>query len=424
MPKAGFLRILSLRFTFLMLGLTAICAFTYFATVFINVPFFWLMPALYITACVMIIIDFHNNKHATLLRFGLRVLLTAIIVFGVFPDMTILSKIVSAIYMLIVLSVFSYAITDKFNNISMLCFAMFIFNFAVAFFMRLSPFMAEHGHMFNILVAISTFAILTFFIIQNIDASRLFGTDVVKIPSTTKRTVIVVLAVLSVLVVLFSLMPWILEALEALFSVIGNLFLRLFSLITARSGPAPEYIPYDPDQATLFDDLEPASDSEPRIVSPIIMQMAFGLFALIMLVLIVFALVKLVLFVIRLFKVGPQRNKESDDVFTETIEVLSPEKKERRLRNLLNRPRYSSLKTEHERIIFIYNEYIRRAKRTGLTRNDMSDTPNEVLDGITQSIAESNFPHPENLAVAFNTVKYSTPDTEITGADELKRHLL
>jgi len=135
MFNLSFNRVFSLRFMFLFLGLTAICSFTYFVTVFSNVPFYRLMLALYISAGVMLIIDFHKYKQAPLFRFGLRLLLTALMVFGVFPNISIISKIAATIYMLVVLSILSYAITEKFNNISMICFVMFIFNFAAAFFL-------------------------------------------------------------------------------------------------------------------------------------------------------------------------------------------------------------------------------------------------------------------------------------------------
>jgi len=103
MSKPDMLRIYSLRFIFLILGLTAILPFTYFIANFSNVPFNWLMPALYISACVMLFINFYGKKHASLLRFGLRVCLTALTVFVIFPDITILAKFLAAGYMIILL---------------------------------------------------------------------------------------------------------------------------------------------------------------------------------------------------------------------------------------------------------------------------------------------------------------------------------
>jgi len=425
MPKCGTLRTFSLRFTFLILGLTAIVPFTYFVAHYSNVPFHWLMPALYLSAGVMLFLDFHEKKRASLLRFGLRVCLTALAVFGVFPDMSIWAKLAAVVYMMIFLSIISYVISDKFSNVGALCFFMFMFNLSIALFFQKSPFMAEHGQIFSILLAISTFSILSYYMILNIDTSRRFGVDVIKIPRTTKCVMLVILAIFCLVVILLSVMPWIVETLETLLLIVRNLFSQFFGLFTLNADLSPDQIQETPAAPPLFsgvDEYEPLR--EPGLLYHIIMRLSMVVLVILMLTAFVLMLVKLTVLIIRLFNKDQQRKKANNEVFTETIEKVAPKRKDREKRRYFKRPRYSSLLTDRERVLYIYSEYIRRAKRIGLTHDNLNNTPNEVLDEITKNISKSSFPLPEYLSVIYNIARYSYPNTEITGVDELRRRLL
>jgi len=125
-----------------------------------------------------------------------------------------------------------------------------------------------------------------------------------------------------------------------------------------------------------------------------------------------------------LFKTGRGSVMQSSEVFTEIIEKIAPARKKRTIRDFIREPRYSSLQTDRERILFIYRAYVKRAKRHGYTYNSNSGTANEILDEITQNASPGTFPLPENLNAAFNAVRYSNEVTVPLNADELKRKLL
>jgi len=387
-----------------------------------NVPFHWMMPALYISAGIMLIIDFHDNKRASLLRFILRACLTALIVFGLFPGISIWAKLAAAAYMIVVLSIFSYIISDKFHNIGALCFVVLMFNLFTVLFFYISIIITEHGQLFDILIAISTFSILSYFMILNIDASRRFGVDVIKIPGTTKRVMLVILAIFCILVILLSIMPWIVEALETLLSIVRSLLSQLIGIFTFTPEPQPGNLQENPGLPPFIGAPDPIQ--EPGLFYHVLMWLSVAILIIVMLFAIIFALVKITLLIVRLFITDHQRKKTNNEVFTETIEKVAPKRKEQKLRSYFKRPRYSSLLTDRERILYIYNEYVRRAKRTGLTHNSLNDTPNEVLDEITKNISESSFPLPENLSAIFSIARYSDSNTDNLGADELKRRLL
>jgi len=372
----------------------------------------------------MLFIDFYGIKYAALLRFGLRLCLTALTVFVLLPDMSIWAKLAATVYMIVFLSFFSYVISDKFSNIGAICFVMFAFNLFTALFLQRSPFMAEHGQLFSILTAVSSFSILSFFMIQNIDSSRRFGVDVIKLPSTTKRVMLVIIAIFCIIVILLSVLPWITEAFDALLSFARNILSQLSGIISFDFDPLPGQRPVPPPQPPLI--VEPDEDapiSEPGLLYQIIMRVSLVILIAFMLFALIFALVKFTIFIIKLFKTDRQRPQINSEVFTETIEKVLPNRKEQKVRSYFKRPRYSSLLTDRERIFYIYKEYVRRAKRSGLTHDSLNDTPNEVLDEITKNVSGSNFPLPESLSTVFNLAKYGDPVTEITEVHELKQRL-
>jgi len=114
-----------------------------------------------------------------------------------------------------------------------------------------------------------------------------------------------------------------------------------------------------------------------------------------------------------------EKQELEDFAYIEQVEKITRAKKREVLGR--RRVRYSSLKTENERIRFIYREYVRRAKGKGFTGDPPSGTPDEILDGIDQT-AEPPFPHPGRLGGAYNMARYGTFET--SGADELKKILL
>jgi hypothetical protein len=255
----------------------------------------------------------------------------------------------------------------------------------------------------------------------NIDTSRRFGNDNMKIPASMNHAMITILAAVSLLMLIIALMPWIQNVIEALIIGIAGLIMRFFRFLLTR--PQREYqdIPneYFPDSEPLLDDSDIIYESPDT--NPVVMWLLLGFFLLVLSALVIFALIKLSLFLFKLLKAKQQRAIINNEVFTETIEKIKSTRKKRTKQNRNKRPRYSSLLTESERIKYIYNAYVRRAKRNGLTQDTNSDTPNEVLDEIVINLKENqgkqdkNFPLPGKLGIAFNTVRYGNYDD---GTDE------
>jgi len=404
------------------LGLTAAISLTYTISHYTSAQFLLLMPAMYASAAVILIIDFQKLNQAVLLRFIARLILTGLIIFGLFPDMPIPEKIVVSLYVFTVLSFLTYAVTDNFQYLSIFSFVMFIFNVLAVLFLQRTPFIADYGFQFHILVAVSTFSVLSYFVLLNIDVSRQFGMDMLNIPGTTKRAVIIVIAVVIAFMLVFTFMPWILQAVEAFLLLIRNAIIGLLSLIPSSDDPIPANGSGGEDPFLFIEGDEGASETS--IFARIFMWIIVGLSILAMFAAIIFALVKMILFIFRLFKKRHQRVAINSEVYIETIEKITPTRKKRALRNYFRRPRYSSLRTERERIAYIYSEYVKRAKNKGLTRDYANDTATEVLDEVESNLKDETFPLPENLATLFNTAIYSNIDAYECGADELKKRLL
>jgi len=279
---------------------------------------------------------------------------------------------------------------------------------------------------------------------MNIDTSRHFGEDILRIPGVMKRTSIIIIIVIGSLMTIIMFMPWILEAIETVLGIIFRFLYNLPDYLLADIDVPPPSAPAVQDDFPFFIDDEPVSESRP--IPMVIIWILIGASALAMIGAIIFALIKIVIFIMSLFKTRSFKSITDSEVFTETIEKISPTRVKRSVRNLIRRPRYSSLLTERERILFIYNEYVKRAKKKGLTSDYANNTATEVLDEITlnaiinENIGKSsgkstgtsksattgagNYTLPENLAEAFNKAKDSNIDTELSGADALKQRLL
>jgi hypothetical protein len=181
---------------------------------------------------------------------------------------------------------------------------------------------------------------------------------------------------------------------------------------------------YDPGDFELFP--FPGGEDigqEPYEVNPVVMWLVLGFFLLVLSGLIIFAFVKLIMFAFKLLKAKHQRAIVNSNVFTETIEKIESSRKKRSKKSRAKRLTYSSLMTESERIKYIYYEYVRRAKRNGLTSDTISDTPNVILDEVVRNIQDSSekkdkdFPLPGNLGGAFCKVRYGDCNDN---ADEIK----
>jgi hypothetical protein len=282
--------------------------------------------------------------------------------------------------------------------------------------LRINAEFAGFGPLHGIFITISTVAVFAFFMLQNVDTSRIFGNDIMKIPASMNRAMIILLTIMCIFILIFAFMPWIQNAIEALIAIIVGVILRFFRFLLSLSRRT-EYQPIvednnpgEPDLFPLFGDEDIVYESVE--VNPVLMWVFVGLLLLVLSVLILFALVKLIVFLFKLLKPTHQRIVLNNEVFTETIEKIESTRKKPGKKNRAKRLSYSSLQTESERIKYIYHEYVRRAKLNGLTRDAISDTPIETLDEITRTIKDSRdkkdktFPPPGNLASAFCKVRY------------------
>jgi len=244
-----------------------------------------------------------------------------------------------------------------------------------------------------------------------------------------KRSSIVLFAVIGVIFIALIFASWIGRFVVALINGIVGLIQSFFSFIESvlQNLFATEELPYTPSDNALPQEVYEYSyeAGANNVVLGILVGVVFFAVAAIL-------LYNIIGFVIKKIKKWLRRRKgEKDkvilvnDVFTEVIEDIIPARKKRSSRNHKAQRKYSSLLTERERIQFIYREYVRRAKRKGLTNDHNSSTPNEVLGEIAENASKKAFPHEEDLAVAYNAVRYSNDDTvKIVKADELKRKLL
>jgi len=413
----------------MMLGLGASCTLTYVVAFNCDIPFGLIMLSLFLSVCIMLFINFRKSNNASLYKFILRLILGLITGFVMFFHSPLLIKIVVTVYSLTILSILSYAITDIFHKISVLCIVLFGFNLVVGLLDYNTNMFVYYSRLFNIMTVVSTIAILSFFIILNVDAARWFGSDGLNIPDAMKRTSLIVLAVVCAFIAILSISPWLVEVggtiLNTISGMISNFFSFLFNLISNE--PQQEmYIP-PPEElgqnGLLFLDLdEPLEES--RGVNLFSVQLVIGIILAALLSLLGYILFMFIRYVLRIFGKWQYRASPENDVFTEVVEKITSERENRKSKGFIKHPGYSSLKTERERIIYIYREYVRRAKRNGLTSDSISDTPNEVLEEVSQNISENSFPLPQELGLVFNTVQYGNEGILSVNTESLKQRLL
>ena len=306
---------------------------------------------------------------------------------------------------------------------------MIMLDVILGFFNYRGTLFTEVEQQLNRTIIFSVYAVLSFFMINNIDNARWFGTDRLKIPNAMKHSAFVLLAILGVLTAALSFSTLILSVLETIFDSIAVLLRSLAEFLTgmlrsdAPFQDTPADMPFlpEPDEYT-----EPSGTPRAMMVTGYIMltvtAAVAGVLVLIGLFFILRALVRFIL-----------TNREDDEiqqaVFTEVIEKITPGRDKRAAKRRGRRQRYSSLQTERERILFIYREYVRRAKNNGLTGDHPGDTANEILNEIIENAGGRNFPLPDGLGIAYNAARYSDDYDENTGSgtissSELKQRLI
>jgi len=300
---------------------------------------------------------------------------------------------------------------------------MFFVNIIIGIILRGLVFSAEQKQILDILIIISTGAMLSFFLISNMDTARWFGQDKLPIPANMKRSFIIILAAVCIIIAVISFPSWIVDFIQA---VLRGIFILISALLTLLASSMQidelqEELPIVPGLPFFEAD---SSIAEATPLSPVITWIVTGIFLTALVVFLVLSFIVLTRLILRLLKKRQNTTALSDDVYTETIEKIKRERKKRKTRRYMGNLRYSSLKTNRERIIFIYNAYVKRAKRNGLTSNYQSDTANEILDEISCNIKDNKFPLPEDLKIIFNTVKYGKDNMIKIDTDELKRRLL
>jgi hypothetical protein len=298
-------------------------------------------------------------------------------------------------------------------------------NFFVGIVMHNSDLFIDLERTLNVLIIISFISSISFFLVLNVNGARWFSEHCLSIPGSMKRSSLVLLAALCGVIAIISLSPWILRGIETLLigavRLINSFFEMLANMMTPQSVPVPVEggmeLPFIEDETTSGSGI---NELFIRIFTWVFITLCIGAVA--------FFVVKLFImitgFLMRIFKARREKETLEYEVFTEVIEKIAPSRKKRASRFNIRRPRYSSLLTERERILFIYREYVRRAQRGGFTRNNAGSTPKEILNEVTQSINKETFPPPEGLDFAYNAARYSNDETEITGAEELKQRLL
>jgi len=395
------------------------------------------MLALFICVCIMPFFDFRRIKYATLLSFILRLTLSLIVGFIVFFYASLWVKIAITAFSLLILSILANAMSDEPGIIGVFCFFMLFFNVAFGLFGNsIVTFTIGDGafvrydHILNISMVISLFAALSFFMINNIDSVRWFSSSRLKIPQIMKRSSIVFLAIIGIMFVALAFASWIARAIGMLINGLIGLIQSLFDLIAnvLQDPYIPYQYPLPPDNSVTV----PPNMYEPRAevegASSVIGNILIGLIVIALVGAIIFGIIKLS---VRILKILLQHSKAREEigvsesaVFTEIVEKLTPIIKKKMIQNREKQPRYSSLLTERERILFIYREYVRRAKNNGLTQDKCSDTPNEILEEIAEKANGQNFPHTGELGTIYNTARYSNGDiSNASSADELKRRL-
>jgi len=379
---------------------------------------------LFLSVCILLFVDFNTKKYALLSGFMSRLSLALIIGFGVFFYTPVWVRIVVTVFVMIVLSILSTVMSETQLSLTAFCTASLLFGFFMGFFIYRGVWITDSVRLPGILIIISMFSVLSYFLLNNVNTVRWFSTHRLSIPGSIKRSSFALLSVLCLLISLISLSPWILRAIEAFFSAVVKLIRSLIDLLMSFLQPPP-----------VTDQLEGGSGFPPVFeqsteagMNELFARIMAWLTIAILIGAAVFLIIKLIILIVkllmRLFKVNNNQRTPEYEVFTEVIEKITPGNKKRATLRYARKPRYSSLLTDRERILFIYNEYAKRAKRYGFTQNKNSDTPNEVLYEVSKNLSNEKLPMPGDLGLVYNAVRYNDDDVYATGADDLKRKLL
>jgi len=414
-----------IKLIMILFALSSALPLTYILTGFLDVSFALLMPALYFAVIINLVADIYIQKNKILYGFILRLSLALITGFAVLFNAPVLSSIFVSIYVLALLSIMAFIISDRFFNGGVFCFVMFSFNLILMFILRRYAAPVESEQLLNIFVIISAIASLSYYLLLNIDTVRWFGTESLKIPGSMKRSYVLILIIVCLVITIVSFASWIFETARALLAGIFNLLYRVFSLINVswnREVREYEYFVM-PDDSPLIEDII-VSSSDEGTFNPVLFWVITGALLTVVVSMAVFLLVMLVRLIIRVLRNRRGAVSFVSDVYSETIEKISPLQKKRKKRGSGGFVRYSSLSSDRERILYIYNRYVKRAQQGGFTQNNISDTPNIILEEVSQNAGEKKFPLPGNLGSLFNTAKYSDEEIVDENVGELKRRLL
>jgi hypothetical protein len=340
--------------------------------------------------------------------------------------MPLLVRIVVTVFVFILLSVLASVMVDRQEFIAAFCGISLVISFFLGFLIYRGLSFTENEQLLNIIIAVSIFSSVSFFLITNVTTVRWFSIYCLSVPRSMKRASVILLSVVCVLIAVVTLSSWIFSAVEALINGIINVIRAIAEFINNMLDTMAVEQPAGVGAPELPPILDTPVEEGRESIFLIILNWIVGILTICGFLFLLYTLIKKIArFFIWLFR-GRQSNNVTleSEVFTEVIEKIAPDLKKRAARRFNRQPRYSSLLTERERILYIYNEYVKRAKRRGFTRDGLSDTPNEVLDEVAQSIGdgEEAFPLPDGLGAVYNAVRYG--DVDVTGANELKQKLL
>jgi len=387
------------------------------------------MLTLFLCTCIIPFFTLIKISYSPLFRFALRLILVIGVGFILFSYESLLIQIVIIVSMMIMVSLISNAMSSESGVLDAFCFVMLVVNLFLGLFSNNGSIFVGHEYVFAISMIISLFSILAYFLISSVDSIRWFNKSRLQIPATMRRSSILLLVGIGFIFAILASISWIARVFDMIISSIIELIRSLHNFITnALQNLIPEqsYQPPMPDALPMFPEIYESAEE-----SGVIHIIANILFWILVIALVVSITVSLVLLFIRVLKLIQRYIKTwkpadmlENDVFTEVVEKSVFIRKATKLRRYERKPRYSSLMTERERILFIYHEYVRRAKRNKLTIDNFSDTPSEVLEEIAGNVKEKAFPEPKGLSTAYNIARYSNDFSDVADSAELKRRLL
>ncbi|MDR0324509.1 MAG: hypothetical protein LBI19_00250 [Oscillospiraceae bacterium] len=390
-----------------------------------DMPYYTLILGLLPAAFIMPFLHFKRG----LTWFAFRTAVTAVIVLLIpfSASTTILYKLMVAVLIFMIFTVMGCINRNHLHIAYAFCIAMLLLNLIVGLLVYNSPALKGSEYILTYSAPLSVFSVLTFLVALNMDESRRFGESRLPIPPATQRTAAAVIVSGGLLIAVVSFSPliarlfqFIFGGLRMLISAFSGFIASLFTGEETVALPPPEP---EPVEITSLPELlgeEPGGFDIPEWLITAIAIIAMTVF-------VGFLLFQCVKLLIKLFKHLMERinmNWNEDDVgYTEIVEAMERERL-KNTRTRLPRLRYKGLKTERERVRFIYREYVKRAKRGTLTYDRPAETPKEILSEIGIKAEDAGFPPPEGLDDAYNAARYGGEETAVSGADEMKKRLL